>query len=83
MNFKKYNNLIDLFFEQCEKQPKDKIFLSSLNNSENYFTWNDVRLKVLHLANEFAKIIKKGDSITVKNMMNVRFVPLLEGKVEY
>ena len=29
------------------------------------------------------KIIKKGDSITVKNMMNVRFVPLLEGKVEY
>ncbi len=61
MNFKKYNNLIDLFFEQCEKQPKDKIFLSSLNNTENYFTWNDVRLKVLHLANEFAKIIKKGD----------------------
>ena len=61
MNFKKYNNLIDLFFEQCQNQPKDKIFLSSLNNSENYFTWNDVRLKVLHLANEFAKIIKKGD----------------------
>ena len=29
------------------------------------------------------KIIKKGDSIIVKNMMNVRFVPLLEGKVEY
>ncbi len=29
------------------------------------------------------KIIKKGDRIIVKNIMNVRFVPLLEGKVEY
>ena len=29
------------------------------------------------------KIIKKDDSIIVKNIMNVRFVPLLEGKVEY
>tara|TARA_B100000963_G_scaffold92125_1_gene79257 strand:- start:1677 stop:2321 length:645 start_codon:yes stop_codon:yes gene_type:complete len=29
------------------------------------------------------KIIKKGDSFIVKNIMNVRFVPLLEGKLEY
>ena len=29
------------------------------------------------------KIIKKGDSFIVKNIMNVRFVPLLEDKVEY
>ena len=29
------------------------------------------------------KIIKKRDSFIVKNIMNVRFVPLLEGKVEY
>ena len=29
------------------------------------------------------KIIKKGDSFIVKNIMSVRFVPLLEGKVEY
>ena len=29
------------------------------------------------------KIIKKGDRLIVKNIMNVRFVPLLEGKVEY
>ena len=29
------------------------------------------------------KIIKKDDSFIVKNIMNVRFVPLLEGKVEY
>ena len=26
MDFKKYNNLIDLFFEQYEKQPKIKYF---------------------------------------------------------
>ena len=30
MDFKKYNNLIDLFFEQCDKQDKNKIFLSKV-----------------------------------------------------
>ena len=29
------------------------------------------------------KITKKGKSITTQNLMDVRFVPLVEGKVEY
>ena len=61
MDFKKYNNLIELFFEQTEKQPKDKIFLSNLKDSSKNFTWNDVKLNVLNLANEISKIIHKGD----------------------
>ena len=61
MNFKKYNNLIDLFFEQTEKQPKDKIFLSNLKDSKKNFTWDDVKNSVLQLGNQISKIIQKGD----------------------
>ena len=61
MNFKKYNNLIDLFFEQYEKQNKDKVFLSSLKDIKKNFSWHDVKLIVLQLANEISKIIQNGD----------------------
>ncbi len=61
MNFKKYNNLIELFLEQCDKQPKDKTFLINLKNSNVNFTWGDVKLKVLLLAKEISKVINKGD----------------------
>jgi len=61
MDFKKYNNLIDLFFEQYEKQPKDKIFLSTLKDPKKKFSWHEVKSTVLQLANEISKIIKKGD----------------------
>ena len=61
MDFKKYNNLIDLFFEQYEKQPKDKIFLSTLKDPKKNFSWHEVKSTVLQLANEISKIIKKGD----------------------
>ena len=61
MDFKKYNNLIDLFFEQTEKQPKEKIFLSNLKDSKKIFTWGDVKHSVLQLGNQISKIIQKGD----------------------
>ena len=50
MDFKKYNNLIELFFEQFEKQPKDKIFLSSLKDSQKNFSWEDTNKTILNLA---------------------------------
>ena len=61
MNFKKYNNLIDLFKDQVQKQPKDKIFLSNLKNEKKNFSWQDVEISVLKFANEISKIIEKGD----------------------
>tara|TARA_Y100001970_G_scaffold245895_1_gene313317 strand:- start:203 stop:1894 length:1692 start_codon:yes stop_codon:yes gene_type:complete len=60
MNFKRYNNLIDLFFSQTEKQSKNKIFLTSLKDNKS-FSWGDVKLLVSELSNEISKIIKKGD----------------------
>ena len=61
MDFKKYNNLIDLFFEQTEKQSKDKIFLSSLKDTKKNYTWGKVKHSVLQVANEISKVIKNGD----------------------
>ena len=61
MDFKKYNNLVDLFFEQYEKQSKDKIFLSSLKEPKKNFSWNNVKLIIEQLANEISKTIQKGD----------------------
>ena len=61
MDFKKYNNLVELFFEQCEKKNKDKIFLSSLKEPQKKFSWKDVRLAVEHFANEISKTIQSGD----------------------
>ena len=51
MDFKKYNNLIDLFFEQYEKQNKDKIFLSNLKEPKKNFSWKNVKLVIEQLAN--------------------------------
>ncbi len=61
MDFKKYNNLVDLFFEQYEKQSKDKIFLSSLKEPKKNFSWNNVKLIIEQLASEISKIIQNGD----------------------
>ena len=61
MNLKKYNNLIELFFDQYKKQPKNKIFLNSLKDTNKKYSWDDVNSKILKLAGEISKVIKKGD----------------------
>ena len=61
MDFKKYNNLVELFFDQYKKQNKDKIFLSSLKEPIKNFSWKETNSIILRLSNEISKIIKKGD----------------------
>ncbi len=61
MNLKKYNNLVELFFDQYKKQPKNKIFLNSLKGTNKEYSWDDVNSKILKLASEISKVIKKGD----------------------
>ena len=61
MDFKKYNNLVELFFDQYKKQKKDKIFLSSLKEPKKNFSWQETNSIILRLSNEISKIIKKGD----------------------
>ena len=61
MNFKKYNNLVDLFFEQYQIQTKNKIFLSSLKDPQKNYSWEEVNTAVLNLAYKISKIIQKGE----------------------
>ena len=61
MDFKNYNNLIELFFEQYTIQQKDKIFLSSLKDPKKNFTWENVKTAISKVSSEIRKIIQKGD----------------------
>jgi len=62
MELKKYNNLIDLFFHQVEKQNPKNIFLEWLNpKNKKKFTWLETSLNVYKLANVLKKNIKEGD----------------------
>ena len=61
MNLKKFNNLLELFFNQYEKQDKNNIFLSSLKSPIKEFSWEDTKTSILNLSKEFKKHIQKGD----------------------
>ena len=61
MNLKKFNNLLELFFNQYEKQDKNNIFLSSLKSPIKEFSWEDTKTSILNLSKEFKKYIQKGD----------------------
>ena len=61
MNFNNYNNLLELFFDQYNKQSKDNIFLSTLKKSDKNFSWQEVNSLVIKLSNEISKVINPGD----------------------
>ncbi len=61
MNFNNYNNLLELFFDQYNKQNKDNIFLSTLKKSDKNFSWQEVNSLVIKLSNEISKVINPGD----------------------
>ncbi|WP_440680394.1 hypothetical protein [Candidatus Pelagibacter sp. HIMB1636] len=41
MNIKNYNNLLELFYNQYTKEKADQIFLKSLKNPNDKFSWRD------------------------------------------
>ncbi|MDB9810872.1 long-chain fatty acid--CoA ligase [Candidatus Pelagibacter sp.] len=61
MEIDKINNLLELFYQQYEKQNKKDIFLQSLKNSETKYSWKDVYENVMKLSEEISKYINKGD----------------------
>jgi long-chain acyl-CoA synthetase len=61
MKIKKINNLLELFYNQYQRQNKENIFLQSLKESSIKYTWEDVYLKINKLSEEISKHIKKGD----------------------
>ena len=61
MKINKTNNLLELFYEQYQKQNKESIFLQSLKEPQKKYSWEDVYLNINKLSEEISKHIKKGD----------------------
>jgi long-chain acyl-CoA synthetase len=61
MNFEKFNNLLELFNYQYNNQKTNEIFLQSLKNSENKYTWQQVYELIQKLSNKISSIIIKKD----------------------
>ncbi|MDA9646424.1 AMP-binding protein, partial [Candidatus Pelagibacter sp.] len=61
MQINKIDNLLELFYQQYQKQNKECIFLQSLKEPQKEYSWEDVYLKVNKLSEEISKYIKKGD----------------------
>ena len=61
MKLSDINNLLELFFFQYEKQNKKQLFLTSLKDKENKYSWEDTYKNILKLSKEIKKHIKKND----------------------
>ena len=61
MQINKIKNLLELFYEQYQKQNKESIFLQSLKENQKNYSWEDVYLNINKLSKEISKHIKKGD----------------------
>ena len=61
MKINKINNLLELFYNQYQKQNKENIFLQSLKESSKKYSWEDVYLNINKLSEEISKHIKKDD----------------------
>jgi len=62
MNLDNFNNLIELFFYQTEKQKPENIFLEWLNpNNRKIFTWAETKQNILKLSKKIKETVKDGD----------------------
>ena len=62
MNLDNFNNLIELFFYQEEKQDNKSVFLQWLNpNNKKTFTWEETKLNIFKLSKIIRENIKEGD----------------------
>ena len=59
MELNKYNNLLELFNFQYNRQNPSDIFLKSLKNPENIFTWQQAYDCIQKLSNELNLIIEE------------------------
>ena len=61
MNKENINNLVELFFENYQKQNKNNILLTSLKDSSNHFSWKKTFHSIKKISAEINKFLKKGD----------------------
>ena len=62
MKLENFNNLIELFFYQTEKQNPKSILLQWLNpNNKKSFTWEETKLNIFKLSKTLKENVKEGD----------------------
>ena len=61
MSKENINNLVELFFENYQKQNKNNILLTSLKDSSNHFSWKKTFHSIKKISSEINKFLKKGD----------------------
>ena len=61
MSKENINNLVELFFENYQKQNKNNILLTSLKDSSNHFSWKKTFHSIKKISYEINKFLKKGD----------------------
>ena len=61
MSTEKVNNLVELFFDNYQKQNKNNKLLTSLKDQNNQFTWKKTFHSIKKVSSEIKKYIKKGD----------------------
>jgi len=61
MEINKINNLLELFYIQYKKQNKSDIFLNSLKDVNNKYSWQKTFINILKLSEEIKKYVNKGD----------------------
>ena len=62
MKIEHYNNLLELFYNQFKKERSDQVFLQSLKNLNQKFTWEQTYLNILKLSDELESLIKNNDT---------------------
>ena len=61
MNIGQCNNLLELFYNQFVREKSNQIFLQSLKEPQQKFTWNNTYLNILKLADELELMMKNKD----------------------
>ena len=60
-NLSKVNNLLEIFFDQRDKQKKNDLFLIWLKFPEQVYTWDQTNKCILQFSSYLKKHIQKGD----------------------
>ncbi len=59
MQLKNLNNLLELFFQQYKIQNKNSIFLSSLKNKDEVYSWEKTFRSIINLSEQSLNILIK------------------------
>ena len=61
MKIEHCNNLLELFYNQFKQERSDQVFLQSLKNPNQKFTWEQTYLNILKLSDQLESLIQNND----------------------